>query len=62
MNRKQKNMLGIGVVAVSIIYLSALSFSNALSFYYEVGEFVEKARLTFINGTFQANQVITKCP
>jgi len=120
-NRKQKNMLGIGVVAVSIIYLSALSFSNALSFYYEVGEFVEladsldgkvvnvngtilknstiwepeKARLTFklgddsatitvvsnegmpgnykeeipavvtgyfINGTFQANQVITKCP
>jgi len=121
MDRKQKNMLGIGIVAVLIIYLSALSFSNALSFYYEVGEFVqkadslngkvvnvngtivkgsttwepEKARLTFklgdnngtitvvsnegmpgnykegipavvtgylINGTFQATQVVTKCP
>ncbi|MCZ7363019.1 MAG: cytochrome c maturation protein CcmE [Candidatus Methanoperedens sp.] len=121
MNRKQKNMFGIGIVAVLILYLGAQSFSNALSFYYEVGEFVqkadllngkvvnvngtivkgstiwepEKARLTFnladnngtitvvsnegmpgsykegipavvtgyfINGTFQANQVVTKCP
>ncbi len=121
MNKKQKNMLGIGIVAVLILYLGAQSFSNALSFYYEVGEFVqkadslkdkivnvngtiakgstiwepEKARLTFnltdknatitvvsnqgmpgnykegipavvtgyfINGTFVANQVVTKCP
>ncbi len=121
MNRKQKHMLGIGIVAVLIIYLGAQSFSDALSFYYEVGEFVqkadslngkvvnvngtivkgstiwepEKARLTFklgdnngtvtvvsnegmpgnykegipavvtglfINNTFQATQVVTKCP
>ena len=121
MNRKLKNMFGIGIVAILIIYLSAQSFSNALSFYYEVGEFVqktdslngkvvnvngsilkdstiwepEKSRLTFklgdnngtitvvsnegmpgnykegipavvtgllINGTFQATQVVTKCP
>ena len=121
MNRKHKNMLGIGIVAILILYLGAQSFSNALSFYYEVGEFVqkadslngkvvnvngtivkgstvwepEKARLTFklgdnyaaitvvsnegmpgnykegipavvtglfINNTFQANQVVTKCP
>ncbi len=121
MNRKQKNMLGIGIVVVLIFYLGAQSFSNALSFYYEVGEFVqkadslngkvvnvngsivkgstiwepEKARLTFklgdnngtitvvsnegmpgnykegipavvtgyfINNTFQATQVVTKCP
>jgi len=121
MNRKLKNMFGIGIVAVLILYLGVQSFSNALSFYYEVGEFVqkadllngkvvnvngtivkgstiwepEKARLTFnladnngtitvvsnegmpgsykegipavvtgyfINGTFQANQVVTKCP
>ncbi len=121
MDRKQKNMLGIGIVAILIIYLGAQSFSNALSFYYEVGEFVQKAdsidgkvvnvngtivkgstiwepeiaRLTFklgdnnaaitvvsnegmpgnykegipavvtgyfVNNTFQANQVVTKCP
>ncbi len=121
MNRKYKNMFGIGIVAILIIYLSAQSFSNALSFYYEVGEFVQKAnslngkvvnvngsivkgstiwepeiaRLTFklgdnngtitvvsnegmpgnykegipavvtglsINNTFQATQVVTKCP
>ncbi len=121
MNRKLKNIFGIGIVAVLIIYLGAQSFSNALSFYYEVGEFVkkadslngkvvnvngtiikgstiwepEKARLSFklgdnngsitvvsnegmpgnykegipavvtglfINNTFQANQVVTKCP
>jgi len=121
MNRKLKNMFGIGIVAVLILYLGVQSFSNALSFYYEVGEFVqkadslngkvvnvngtivkgstiwepEKARLAFklgdnngtitvvsnegmpgnykegipavvtgyfINGTFQANQVVTKCP
>ncbi len=121
MNKKQKSMLGIGIIAILIIYLAAQSFSNALSFYYEVGEFVqkadslsgkivnvngtivkdstiwepEKARLIFkladknamitvvsnegmpgnykegipavvtgyfLNGTFQANQVVTKCP
>ncbi len=121
MNKKQRNLLGIGIVAVLILYLSAQSFSNALSFYYEVDEFVqkadslngkvvnvngsivkgstiwqpEKARLEFklggkndsitvvsnegmpgnykegipavvtglfINGTFQATQVVTKCP
>ncbi len=121
MNRKYKNMFGIGIVALLILYLGAQSFSNALSFYYEVGEFVqkadslngkvvnvngsivkgstiwepEKARLTFklgdsngtitvvsnegmpgnykeglpavvtgyfINNTFQATQVVTKCP
>lgn len=121
MNIKQKNMFGIGIVAILLIYLGAQSFSNALSFYYEVGEFVqkadslngkvvnvngsivkgstiwepEKARLTFklgdnngtitvvsnegmpgnykegipavvtgyfINNTFQATQVVTKCP
>ena len=121
MNRKHKNMFGIGIVAILILYLAAQSFSNALSFYYDVGEFVEKAdslngkvvnvngtiakgstlwepekaRLTFkladknasitvvsnegmpgnykegipavvtgyfANGTFVANQVVTKCP
>ncbi len=121
MNIKQKNMFGIGIVAILLIYLGAQSFSNALSFYYEVGEFVqkadslngkvvnvngsilkgstiwepEKARLTFklgdnngkitvvsnegmpgnykegipavvtgyfINNTFQATQIVTKCP
>ncbi|SNQ60131.1 conserved hypothetical protein [Candidatus Methanoperedens nitroreducens] len=120
-NKKQRNILGIGIVAVLILYLSAQSFSNALSFYYEVDEFVqkadslngkvvnvngtivigstiwepEKARLAFklmdknatitvvsnegmpgnykegipavvtgyyVNGTFQATQVVTKCP
>ncbi|NJD78516.1 MAG: cytochrome c maturation protein CcmE [Candidatus Methanoperedens sp.] len=121
MNKKQKNMFGIGIVAILILYLSAQSFTNALSFYYEVDEFVqkadslkdnivnvngsivkdstiwepEKARLTFnltsknatitvvsnegmpgnykegipavvtgyyVNNTFVANQVVTKCP
>lgn len=121
MNRKFKNTLGIGIVAVLIIYLGATSFSNALSFYYEVSEFMEiadslkgkvvnvngtivkgttlwepeKARLTFnltdgnatitvvsnngmpgnykeeipavvtgyfMNSTFQASRVVTKCP
>ena len=43
MNKRYKNMFGIGIVAILILYLSAQSFSNALSFYYEVGEFVQKA-------------------
>lgn len=56
MKRKQKNMLGIGIVAVLILYLGAQSFSNALSFYYEVGEFVEKSdslngKVVNVNGT-----------
>ncbi len=56
MKKKQKNMLGIGIVAVLIIYLAAQSFSNALSFYYEVGEFVQKAdslngKVVNVNGT-----------
>ncbi|MCX9014521.1 MAG: cytochrome c maturation protein CcmE [Candidatus Methanoperedens sp.] len=121
MNKKTKNILGIGIVGILILYLGAVSFSNALSFYYEVGEFVtiadtfngkivnvngtiasgstiwepEKARLTFnlsdnngtitvvsndgmpgsykegipavvtgyfVNNTFQATMVVTKCP
>ncbi|MFA4936657.1 MAG: cytochrome c maturation protein CcmE [Candidatus Methanoperedens sp.] len=49
MNRKNKNMLGIGIVAILFIYLGAQSFGNALSFYYEVDEFVEKA--DSLNGT-----------
>ncbi len=49
MNRKHKNMFGIIIVAVLIIYLGAQSFSNSLSFYYEVGEFVQKA--DSLNGT-----------
>ncbi len=43
LNRKHKNMFGIGIVAILILYLAAQSFSNALSFYYDVGEFVQKA-------------------
>jgi cytochrome c-type biogenesis protein CcmE len=121
MNRKQKNVLSIVIVAALMLFLSAQSFTNALSYYYEVDEFVqkadslngkvvnvngtivkgstiwepEKARLTFrlaeknssitvvsetgmpgnykegipavvtgifINNTFQATQVLTKCP
>ncbi len=46
MNKKFKNMFGIGIVA--LLYLGVQSFSNALSFYYEVGEFVSKADL--LNG------------
>lgn len=121
MNKTRKNMLGIGIIGILIIYLGAASFSNSLSYYYEVSEFVtiadtlngkvvnvngsivagstiwepEIARLTFnlsdnnatitvvsndgmpgnykeeipavvtgyfVNNTFQATMVITKCP
>lgn len=63
MDRKQKNMLGIGIVAVLIIYLGAQSFSNALSFYYEVGEFVQKAdslngKIVNVNGTIMRGSTI----
>ncbi|MCZ7372578.1 MAG: cytochrome c maturation protein CcmE [Candidatus Methanoperedens sp.] len=63
MNRKQKNMFGIGIVAVLIIYMSAQSFSNALSFYYEVGEFVQKAdslngKVVNVNGTIVKDSTI----
>ncbi len=58
MDRRRKNMLGIGIMAILILYLAAQSFSNALSFYYEVGEFVEKAdslngKVVNVNGTMQ---------
>ncbi|KPQ42015.1 MAG: hypothetical protein MPEBLZ_03435, partial [Candidatus Methanoperedens nitroreducens] len=36
MNRKQRNMLGVGIVVILILFLGVQSFSNALSFYYEV--------------------------
>lgn len=63
MDKKQKNMLGIGIVAVLIIYLAAQSFSNALSFYYEVSEFVEEAdslsgKVVNVNGTILKNSTI----
>ena len=63
MNRKQKNMLGIGIVAMLIIYLGAQSFSSALSFYYEVGEFVPKAdtlngKIVNVNGTIVKGSTI----
>lgn len=63
MNRKHKNMFGIGIVAILIIYLTAQSFSNALSFYYEVGEFVEKAdslngKVVNVNGTILKGSTI----
>lgn len=63
MNTKQKNMFGIGIVAVLIIYLAAQSFSNALSFYYEVGEFVQKAdsldgKVVNVNGTIVKGSTI----
>lgn len=63
MDKKQKNMLGIGIVAVLIIYLAAQSFSNALSFYYEVDEFVQKAdslngKIVNVNGTIAKGSTI----
>ncbi|MCZ7381349.1 MAG: cytochrome c maturation protein CcmE, partial [Candidatus Methanoperedens sp.] len=56
MNRKYKNFFGIGIVAILLIYIGAQSFSNALSFYYEAGEFVQKAdslngKVVNVNGT-----------
>jgi len=63
MERKTKNMLGIGIVALLILYLAAQSFSNALSFYYEVGEFVQKAdslngKIVNVNGTIVRGSTI----
>lgn len=63
MERKKKNMLGIGIVAVLILYLAAQSFSNALSFYYEVDEFVQKAdslngKIVNVNGTIVKGSTI----
>jgi len=63
MNRKQKNMLGIGIVVVLILFLSVQSFSSALSFYYEVGEFVQKANtldgnIVNVNGTIEKGSTI----
>ncbi len=63
MERTKKNMLGIGIVAILILYLAAQSFSNALSFYYEVGEFVQKAdslngKIVNVNGTIVKGSTI----
>ncbi len=63
MNRKNKNMLGIGIVAILFIYLGAQSFSNALSFYYEVDEFVQKAdslngKIVNVNGSIVKGSTI----
>lgn len=56
MNKKQRNVLGAGTVALLIIFLGVQSFSNALPFYYEVDEFVRKAdtldgKIVNVNGT-----------
>ena len=63
MNRKQKNMLGIGIVVALLLFLAAQSFSNALSFYYEVDEFVQKAdtldgKIVNVNGTILKGSTI----
>ena len=63
MNRKQKNMLGIGIVVVLILFLSVQSYSSALSFYYEVSEFVQKAdtldgNIVNVNGTIEKGSTI----
>ncbi len=63
MNRKRKTIVGIGIVAVLILYLAAQSFSNALSFYYEVGDFVQKAdslngKIVNVNGTIVKGSTI----
>ncbi len=56
-------MLGIGMISILILYLGAQSFSNALSFYYEVSEFVQKAdslkdKIVNVNGTIVKNSTI----
>ncbi len=63
MNRKQKNMLGIGIVVILILYLAAQSFSNALSFYYEVSDFTQQAdtlsgKVVNVNGTIVKGSTI----
>ncbi len=63
MNKKQKNMLGIGIATILILYLSAQSFTNALSYYYEVSEFVEKAdslndKIVNVNGSIAKGSTI----
>lgn len=63
LNRKHKNMFGIGIVAILILYLAAQSFSNALSFYYEVDEFVQKAdslngKIVNVNGSIVKGSTI----
>ncbi len=42
MDRKKKNILGIGIAVAAILYLGATSFSNSISFYYEVSELLAK--------------------
>ncbi len=63
MNKKQKNMLGIGIIFLLIIYMGIISFSNALSFYYEVSEFLEVAdslegKIVNVNGTIVKGSTI----
>jgi len=63
MNRKQKNMFGVGTVAILILFLATQSFSNALSFYYEVDEFVQKAdtldgKIVNVNGTIVTGSTV----
>jgi len=62
-NKKQKNMLGIGIIFLLIIYMGIISFSNALSFYYEVSEFLEVAdslegKIVNVNGTIVKGSTI----
>ncbi len=63
MIKRNKNLLGIGVVVLLIGYLGAQSFSNALSFYYEVDEFAQKApaldgKIVNVNGTIQKGSTV----
>ncbi len=63
MNKNRKHMLGIGIIGLLIIYLGAASFSNALSYYYEVSEFVTMAdslngKVVNVNGTIAPGSTI----
>lgn len=63
MNKKQKNMFGVGTVAILILFLASQSFSNALSFYYEVDEFIQKAdtldgKIVNVNGTILTGSTV----
>jgi len=63
MNKTRKNMLGIGIIGIMIISLGATSFTNALSYYYEVSEFVTIAdslngKVVNVNGTIASGSTI----
>lgn len=56
-------MFGVGTVAILILFLASQSFSNALSFYYEVDEFVQKAdtldgKIVNVNGTILTGSTV----